>query len=192
MPVSCNDSVDLVQDPVKPSGASIALSVPVGEQFGNGPRSQARHLEEGAQYASCFQRANEAESFTGQCPQPVLLILCHMRHRNVIDVATVFVLPAESIQYVGDNSLRSNLVASVIGAFWYFATLTEIPITQALMKLGMHKGPVLALLLAGPALSLPNILVICKVMGNAKTIVFIVLVVVMSTVVGMLFGAIWG
>ena len=102
-------------------------------------------------------------------------------------------LPEKQVaQYVGDNSLGSNLVASVIGAFWYFATLTEIPITQALMKLGMHKGPVLALLLAGPALSLPNILVIRKVMGNAKTIVFIVLVVVMSTIVGMLFGAIWG
>lgn len=100
-------------------------------------------------------------------------------------------LPEKQVaQYVGDNSLRSNLVASVIGAFWYFATLTEIPITQALMKLGMHKGPVLALLLAGPALSLPSILVIRRVMGNAKTIVFIVLVVVMSTIVGMLFGAI--
>jgi len=102
-------------------------------------------------------------------------------------------LPEKQVaQYVGDNSLRSNLVASVIGAFWYFATLTEIPITQALMKLGMHKGPVLALLLAGPALSLPNILVIRKVMGNKKTIVFVVLVVVMSTIVGMLFGAVWG
>jgi uncharacterized membrane protein YraQ (UPF0718 family) len=102
-------------------------------------------------------------------------------------------LPEKQVaQYVGDNSLRSNLVASVIGAFWYFATLTEIPITQALMNLGMHKGPVLTLLLAGPALSLPSILVIRKVMGNAKTIVFIVLVVVMSTIVGMLFGGIWG
>jgi uncharacterized membrane protein YraQ (UPF0718 family) len=102
-------------------------------------------------------------------------------------------LPEKQVaQYVGDNSLRSNLVASVIGAFWYFATLTEIPITQALMKLGMNKGPVLALLLAGPALSLPSILVIRKVMGNARTIVFIVLVVIMSTIVGMLFGAIWG
>jgi len=100
-------------------------------------------------------------------------------------------LPEKQVaQYVGDNSLRSNLVASVIGAFWYFATLTEIPITQALMKLGMHKGPVLALLLAGPALSLPSILVIRRVMGNAKTIVFIVLVIVMSTMVGMLFGSI--
>jgi len=102
-------------------------------------------------------------------------------------------LPEKQVaQYVGDNSLRSNLVASVIGAFWYFATLTEIPITQALMKLGMHKGPVLTLLLAGPALSLPSILVIRKVVGNIKTIVFIVLVVVMSTIVGMLFGSIWG
>ncbi|MHC4433490.1 MAG: permease [Planctomycetota bacterium] len=102
-------------------------------------------------------------------------------------------LPEKQVaQYVGDNSLSSNLVASVIGAFWYFATLTEIPITQALMKLGMHKGPVLALLLAGPALSLPNILVIRKVMGNTKTIVFIVLVVVMSTIVGTMFGAVWG
>jgi hypothetical protein len=99
-------------------------------------------------------------------------------------------LPEKQVaQWVGDNSLRSNLVASVIGAFWYFATLTEIPITQALMKLGMHSGPVLALLLAGPALSLPNILVIRKVMGNSKTCVFIILVVIMSTVVGIIFGA---
>ncbi len=102
-------------------------------------------------------------------------------------------LPEKQVaQWVGDNSLRSNLVASVIGAFWYFATLTEIPITQALMKLGMHKGPVMALLLAGPALSLPSILVIRKVIGNTKTIVFILLVVVMSTIVGMLFGTFWG
>jgi hypothetical protein len=102
-------------------------------------------------------------------------------------------LPEKQVaQYVGDNSLGSNLVASVIGAFWYFATLTEIPITQALMKLGMHKGPVLTLLLAGPALSLPSILVIRKVMGNRKTIVFIVLVILMSTVVGVSFGSIWG
>lgn len=102
-------------------------------------------------------------------------------------------LPEKQVaQYVGDNSLRSNLVASVIGSFWYFATLTEIPITQALMKLGMHKGPVMALLLAGPALSLPSILVIRKVMGNAKTIVFVVLVVVMSTIVGVFFGTFWG
>ncbi len=108
----------------------------------------------------------------------------------VVGFVSVLLPEKQVAQWVGDNSLRSNLIASVIGAFWYFATLTEIPITQALMKLGMHKGPVLALLLAGPALSLPNILVIRKIMGNVKTLVFVVLVVVMSTIVGMLFGSI--
>lgn len=90
---------------------------------------------------------------------------------------------------VGDNSLQSNFIASVIGALFYFATLTEIPIVEALMKLGMHKGPALALLLAGPALSLPNMLVIWKVMGTKKTLVFIALVVVMATITGIAFGA---
>lgn len=99
-------------------------------------------------------------------------------------------LPEKQVaQWVGDNSLRSNLVASVIGAFWYFATLTEIPITQALMNLGMHKGPVLALLLAGPALSLPSMIVIQRIIGTLKMIVFIALVIIMSTIVGMFFGA---
>ena len=110
----------------------------------------------------------------------------------VVGFVSVLLPEKQVAQWVGDNSLRSNLVASVIGAFWYFATLTEIPITQALMKLGMHKGPVLALLLAGPALSLPSILVIRKVIGNIKTIVFVLLVVVMSTIVGMFFGVFWG
>lgn len=110
----------------------------------------------------------------------------------VVGFVSVLLPEKQVAQWVGDNSLRSNLVASVIGTFWYFATLTEIPITQALMKLGMHKGPVLALLLAGPALSLPNILVIRKVMGNRKTLVFISLVIVMSTIVGLFFGAFWG
>jgi len=109
----------------------------------------------------------------------------------VVGFVSILLPEKQVAQLVGDNSLRSNLVASVIGAFWYFATLTEIPITQALMKLGMHKGPVLALLLAGPALSLPSILVIRKVMGNAKTVVFVLLVVAMSTIVGMLFGALF-
>jgi len=110
----------------------------------------------------------------------------------VVGFISVLLPEKQVAQWVGDNSLTANLTASVIGAFWYFATLTEIPITQALMKLGMHKGPVLALLLAGPALSLPNILVIRKVMGNSKTIVFILLVVVMSTIVGIFFGTFWG
>jgi uncharacterized membrane protein YraQ (UPF0718 family) len=121
-------------------------------------------------------------------------LLVPLLYSGVFIVGFVSVLLPEKqvAQWVGDNSLRSNLIASVIGAFWYFATLTEIPITQALMKLGMHNGPVLALLLAGPALSLPNILVIRKVMGNSRTFVFILLVVVMSTIVGMFFGAFWG
>ncbi len=93
---------------------------------------------------------------------------------------------------VGDNSLLANLTASLIGAFWYFATLTEVPITQALMKMGMHKGPVLALLLAGPALSLPNMIVIGKVMGWAKTVMFVTIVVLISALVGLGFGYLAG
>ena len=91
---------------------------------------------------------------------------------------------------VGDNSVQSNLIASVIGAFWYFATLTEVPITQTLMKLGMHQGPVLALLLAGPALSLPNMLVIGKVIGWRKAFVFCAIIVVVSTTLGKVYGMI--
>lgn len=91
---------------------------------------------------------------------------------------------------VGGNSLRANLFASVAGAFMYFATLTEIPILQGLIGSGMGKGPALALLLAGPALSLPNMLVIRSVMGTKKTITFVALVVVMATVSGLLFGVI--
>jgi hypothetical protein len=121
-------------------------------------------------------------------------LLVPLLYGGVFIVGFVSVLLPEKqvAQWVGDNSLRANLIASVIGAFWYFATLTEIPITQALMKLGMHNGPVMALLLAGPALSLPSILVIRKFMGNIKTTVFVLLVIVMSTIVGMFFGAIWG
>ena len=93
---------------------------------------------------------------------------------------------------VGGNSLRANLFAAVVGAFMYFATLTEIPILQGLMGSGMGKGPALALLLAGPALSLPNMLVIRSVIGTKKTAVFVVLVIVMATISGMIFGMIAG
>jgi hypothetical protein len=89
---------------------------------------------------------------------------------------------------VGGNSLWANLFASVVGAFMYFATLTEVPILQGLMGAGMGKGPALALLLAGPALSLPNMLVIRSVMGTRKTLVFVSLVVVMATISGLIFG----
>ncbi len=89
---------------------------------------------------------------------------------------------------VGGNSLWSNLFASVVGALMYFATLTEIPILQGLLGAGMGKGPALALLLAGPALSLPNMLVIRSIIGTKKTLVFVSLVVIMATFSGMFFG----
>ncbi len=89
---------------------------------------------------------------------------------------------------VGGNSLLSNFFASIVGAFMYFATLTEVPILQGLIGAGMGKGPALALLLAGPALSLPNMLVIRGVIGTKKTIVYVSLVVVMATISGILFG----
>ena len=89
---------------------------------------------------------------------------------------------------VGGNSLWANLFASVVSAFMYFATLTEVPILQGLLGAGMGKGPALALLLAGPALSLPNMLVIRSVMGTKKTAAFAGLVVVMATISGMIFG----
>jgi uncharacterized membrane protein YraQ (UPF0718 family) len=92
---------------------------------------------------------------------------------------------------VGGNSLQANLFASVVGAFMYFATLTEVPILQGLIGSGMGKGPALALLLAGPALSLPSMLVIHSVMGAKKTIVFVTLVIVMSTAAGMIYGTIF-
>jgi uncharacterized membrane protein YraQ (UPF0718 family) len=100
------------------------------------------------------------------------------------------VIPTEWVNIaLGGNSLRANLLASVAGAFMYFATLTEVPIIQGLMGSGMGKGPALALLLAGPALSLPSMLVIRSVMGTAKTIVYVSLVVVMATISGLVFGA---
>ncbi len=91
---------------------------------------------------------------------------------------------------VGGNSLAANLFASVAGAFMYFATLTEVPILEGLIGSGMGNGPALALLLAGPALSLPNMLVIRSVLGTKKTVSYVVLVVIMATISGMIYGAI--
>ncbi|MFA5088608.1 MAG: permease [Candidatus Omnitrophota bacterium] len=93
---------------------------------------------------------------------------------------------------VGGNSLRANFFASIVAAFMYFATLTEVPILQGLIGSGMGKGPALALLLAGPALSLPSMLVIRGVIGPKKTLVYVSLVVIMATISGMIFGAISG
>ncbi len=99
------------------------------------------------------------------------------------------VIPNEWIQWlVGGNSLFSNFFASIVGAFMYFATLTEVPILQGLIASGMGKGPALALLLAGPSLSLPNMLVIRGVLGTQKTVVYVLLVVVMATITGLIYG----
>jgi len=98
-------------------------------------------------------------------------------------------IPSEwVVAAVGGNSLSAVLFASVAGAFMYFATLTEVPILEGLIGNGMGQGPALALLLAGPALSLPNMLVIASVIGWRKTTVFVVLVVVMATISGLIFG----
>jgi hypothetical protein len=92
---------------------------------------------------------------------------------------------------VGGNSLWANLFASVAGAFMYFATLTEVPILQGLLGSGMGQGPALALLLAGPALSLPSMLVLSSIMGFKKTFVFVLLVVVMATITGLIYGSLY-
>ncbi len=100
------------------------------------------------------------------------------------------VVPAAWVNaVVGGNSLWANLFASVFGALMYFSTLTEVPIVQGLMGAGMGKGPALAMLLSDPALSLPSIIVLCSIMGTRKTIVYVLLVVIMSTTTGMIFGA---
>lgn len=102
------------------------------------------------------------------------------------------IIPSSWIKMlVGGNSLWANLFASVSGALMYFATLTEVPILQGLLGAGMGKGPALALLLAGPALSLPNMLVIRSVIGTQKMLVYVLLVVLMATVTGMVFGGIF-
>jgi len=107
------------------------------------------------------------------------------------DTRMAGIIPNEWIStLVGENSIFSNFFASIVGAFMYFATLTEVPILQGLLAAGMGKGPALALLLAGPSLSLPNMLVIRKVMGTQKTVVYVSLVVVMATASGLIYGAI--
>ncbi|MEO0206826.1 MAG: permease, partial [candidate division WOR-3 bacterium] len=101
------------------------------------------------------------------------------------------IIPSKYISaLVGGNSIFANFFSSFVGAFMYFATLTEVPILQGLIGSGMGKGPALALLLAGPALSLPNMLVIRRAMGTQKTIVFVSLVIIMATISGIIFGGI--
>lgn len=101
-------------------------------------------------------------------------------------------IPSSAIEnLVGGNSIFANFFASIVGAFMYFATLTEVPILEGLIGAGMGKGPALALLLAGPALSLPNMLVIRGVLGTKKTVVFVSLVVIMATITGIIYGVLF-
>lgn len=100
------------------------------------------------------------------------------------------IVPQEVVEHlVGGNGLRANLISALFGAVMYFSTLMEVPVLKALMDLGMGKGPALTLLLADPALSLPSIIVLTKLIGIKKTGVYVGLVVVMSTIIGMSFGA---
>jgi uncharacterized membrane protein YraQ (UPF0718 family) len=105
-------------------------------------------------------------------------------------IITTFVPQDVISSLVGDNSIFANFIASLVGALMYFATLTEVPIVSAFTNLGMGKGPALALLLAGPALSLPNMLVIRSIMGTKKTLTYIILVMVFATLTGYIFGLI--
>lgn len=99
------------------------------------------------------------------------------------------VIPPEyMVKFVGNNTYGANVIAAIFGAFMYFATLTEVPIVNSFMSLGMLKGPAITLLLAGPSLSLPNMIVISKIMGIKKTLTYITLVVVLSAFIGMLAG----
>lgn len=108
----------------------------------------------------------------------------------IAGVLRVIVPESVVTDYVGTNSLSANFIASFLGALMYFATLTEVPIIKAFMDLGMDSGPALALLLAGPALSLPNMLVIHNIMGTKKTLAYIALVVIFATITGFIFGLI--
>lgn len=101
----------------------------------------------------------------------------------------VYLIPSESmIALAGNNSIWANLLSATFGAFLYFATLTEVALVEGFISLGMWKGPATALLLAGPSLSLPNMIVIGRVMGLKRVVVYVGLVIVLAAVIGMLAG----
>ncbi len=108
----------------------------------------------------------------------------------IAGILTVVIPPNVVATWVGGNSISANFIASFAGALMYFATLTEVPIVRAFMDLGMGKGPALALLLAGPALSLPAMFTLSKIMGFKKMLTYVGIVVVMATVTGYIFGLI--
>ena len=108
----------------------------------------------------------------------------------IAGLINAFVPPEYVSQYVGGNSITSNFIASFIGALMYFATLTEVPIIKSLMELGMGVGPAMALLLAGPSLSIPTVLTISRVLGSKKALTYLGIVVILSTIAGVITGII--
>lgn len=110
----------------------------------------------------------------------------------IAGILTYLIPQSIIVDYVGGNTISGNFLASIFGALMYFATLTEVPIIRAFMDLGMGKGPALALLLAGPSLSLPSMITLSRIMGIKKTLTYICLVVIMSTITGLVFGYITG
>ncbi|HID47184.1 MAG TPA: permease, partial [Methanococcaceae archaeon] len=110
----------------------------------------------------------------------------------IAGLISVFIPPEYISRYVGENTLFSNFIASLVGALMYFATLTEVPIVKTLMDLGMHVGPAMALLLAGPSLSIPTVLTISRVFGVVKSLTYLALVVVLSTLAGYITGIMLG
>lgn len=108
----------------------------------------------------------------------------------IAGILTVVIPPNIVATWVGGNSISANFVGSFAGALMYFATLTEVPIVKAFMELGMGKGSALALLLAGPSLSLPAMFTLTKIMGFRKMITYVGIVVVMATITGYIFGLI--
>jgi uncharacterized membrane protein YraQ (UPF0718 family) len=106
----------------------------------------------------------------------------------VVGMVTAVLPPEWIARYVGENTITANFAASLVGALFYFSTLTEVPIVKGLMDLGMNQGPALSLLLAGPAVSIPNLLVVNRIMGFKRTAAYFVLVVAMATITGWIYG----
>lgn len=110
----------------------------------------------------------------------------------LVGMVTAILPPQWIARYVGENTLGANFAASLAGALFYFSTLTEVPIVKGLMNLGMNQGPALALLLAGPAVSIPNLLVVNRIMGFKRTLAYFLLVVIIAALTGWIYGCFFG
>ncbi len=109
----------------------------------------------------------------------------------IAGILNALITPQMLVDFVGNNTYQSNIIASMIGSLMYFATLTEVPIVKTLLENGMHRGPATALLLAGPSLSIPNMIIITKVIGVKRTLTYVALVVVFAAMVGLIAGYVY-